>query len=130
MPPGFLVGNRRAVGPGRPPIGERAMTPAERQRKWRQDNPEQRTLVDRRAQLKLYGLTLEQYDALLAAQGGVCAICCKPSTIRLAVDHDHLTGRLRGLLCFRCNAGLGNFGDDTDALASAVAYLGKGRVQP
>lgn len=58
----------------------------------------------RRAQL---GVTLEQYDTLLAAQGGGCAICGNPpKTRRLATDHDHATGKVRGLLCHRCNRAL------------------------
>jgi hypothetical protein len=53
------------------------------------------------------GVTVEQYDAMLAAQGGGCAICgTKPKTRRLDVDHDHKTGRVRGLLCHRCNRAL------------------------
>lgn len=57
-----------------------------------------------------FRLTVEQYDAMLTAQNGVCAICCKPETRKgynLAVDHDHETGRVRGLLCKRCNRVLG-----------------------
>ncbi len=56
----------------------------------------------------VYGLELWQYDALLVAQGGVCAICLgAPDRQRLGVDHDHDTGRVRGLLCRRCNSQLG-----------------------
>lgn len=54
--------------------------------------------------LKKYGLTREQYDAILEFQGGRCAICRnEPKTRRLAVDHDHVTGQIRGLLCMNCN---------------------------
>jgi hypothetical protein len=66
----------------------------------------------RRAQLKaLYGITPEQYDSMLAAQGGHCALC--PAVrgdrrcARLHVDHNHVTGKVRGLLCRDCNTGLG-----------------------
>jgi hypothetical protein len=56
---------------------------------------------------KQLGVTDEAYEALLAAQGGGCAICgAKPKTRRLHVDHDHKTGKVRGLLCHRCNRGL------------------------
>ena len=52
-----------------------------------------------------YGITQEQYDALLRSQGGKCGICkCLPGRKRLCVDHDHATGRIRGLLCVRCNS--------------------------
>ena len=58
------------------------------------------------------GLPLAEYDALLAAQGGGCAICGNaPKTRRLHVDHDHKTGKVRGLLCHRCNRALPNWVD-------------------
>ena len=78
-----------------------------------------------------YGLTIEAYEARLASQGGLCAICRRPEmalgnngeTKRMAVDHDHDTGRVRGLLCSRCNPGLGYFLSSTELLESALAYL-------
>lgn len=81
----------------------------------------------RTANLKKYGLTPEQYDAILSAQGGVCAIC-KTNWMRggyrhLDVDHDHTTGKVRGLLCGRCNRGLGYFKDNPQNLAAAIDYL-------
>lgn len=72
-----------------------------------------------------YGITLEQYDQMFNKQGGVCAICGRPPKIRrLAVDHDHKTGIVRGLLCFRCNYGLGFWKDDKQLLGAALTYLG------
>jgi hypothetical protein len=81
-----------------------------------------------RAIEKTYGLTIRQYNELLRLQGGACAICGKvPRSRRLAVDHDHVTGEVRGLLCasgdFGCNKGLGYFNDDVELLRRAVAYL-------
>jgi hypothetical protein len=72
---------------------------------------------------------------MVEAQGGLCAICFKPEVRRkedgtlraLAVDHDHVTGRIRKLLCHRCNLGLGHFDDDIMRLVSAVTYLGEHR---
>ena len=73
------------------------------QAKWRVENP-RGELAQR---IRKYGLTTEQYDELLVAQGGVCAVCAEPPARgRLHVDHDHGTGRIRGLLCRRCNTGL------------------------
>ncbi len=69
---------------------------------------------------KTYGLTSEQYDALLERQGGRCAICrARPKSKRLAVDHDHQTEEVRGLLCSRCNHDL--LGSAWDSLAMATA---------
>ena len=74
-----------------------------------------------------YGLSPEQYAALVAAQQGACAIC---QTVleegrNLHVDHDHTTGAVRGLLCDDCNFGLGKFKDDIEVLRVAVRYLQK-----
>ncbi len=86
---------------------------------------------------RVFGLTLEQYDALLAAQGGVCAICRKPEVsvdrrsgkpFALAVDHCHAAEKggkvkVRGLLCTGCNSILGRAGDDPALLRAAITYL-------
>ena len=71
-----------------------------------------------------YGITLDEYDAMLARQGGGCGICgSTPSgRISLHVDHDHGTGRIRGLLCFVCNSSLGEL-DDPDLLRAALRYV-------
>lgn len=83
---------------------------------------------NRRSRLKvLYGITLADYDAMLAAQSGLCAICSASEPGGNAnhwhVDHDHSTGQVRGLLCSRCNLGLGHFQDDPARLVSALDYL-------
>jgi hypothetical protein len=77
---------------------------------------------------RTFGITQAEYDAMLAAQGGGCAICGRTPREgkSLHVDHDHETGRIRGLLCFRCNGGLGQFAEDEDRLVAATAYLGRG----
>jgi hypothetical protein len=71
-----------------------------------------------------YGITIEQYDAMLEAQGGGCFICGRPprEDISLHVDHDHFTGEIRGILCFRCNNALADFQEDPILLAKAAAY--------
>jgi len=71
---------------------------------------------------------MEQYEALEAKQEGLCAVCGRPSMrgekrLRLSVDHDHVTGLVRGLVCNKCNLGLGYFCDDVDVLRAAAAYL-------
>ncbi|MDT3441697.1 endonuclease VII domain-containing protein [Pseudofrankia sp. BMG5.37] len=68
-----------------------------------------------------FGLTESQVDALVAAQGAACAVCrIRPPE---HVDHDHASGRIRGILCFTCNTGMGNFGDDPNRLLLAANYL-------
>lgn len=75
-----------------------------------------------------YGITLEDYGRLLINQGGGCAICHRSDAgvsdgRRLHVDHDHQTGRVRGLLCHSCNSLLGHARDQQDILRGAVRYL-------
>lgn len=67
-------------------------------------------------------ITVEQFQALVAAQNGRCALCGKVPP-KLHVDHCHDTGRVRALLCSTCNTGLGKFGDDPVRLEAAAAYL-------
>jgi hypothetical protein len=62
-----------------------------------------------------------------SAQDGRCAICFERPHERLCLDHDHATGQIRGLLCRRCNAGLGLFLDQPDRLTAAVTYLARAR---
>jgi hypothetical protein len=95
----------------------------ERQKLYREANPRR----IRSSHLKtVHGITLETYEMMLAAQGGVCAICLGPPDGRWGsyhVDHDHRTGVVRGLLCNSCNLGLGKFKDSITRLSSAQRYL-------
>jgi hypothetical protein len=81
-----------------------------------------------RSHLRDYGLTKADFRAFMVKQGGACAICEKPERSSrkgiLSVDHDHDTGRVRGLLCHACNVGLGHFRDDPALLARAAQYVG------
>lgn len=72
-----------------------------------------------------YGLSPEDYDRLYAVQGGRCYICRRATgrTRRLSVDHDHITGRVRGLLCRPCNTLLGHARDDAEFFIRAIEYL-------
>lgn len=78
---------------------------------------------DEQAMLRSYGLTWEAFELMMRRQSGKCAICLGRSG-RLIVDHDHVTGAVRGLLCNRCNAGLGQFQDSQSRLSAAINYLG------
>ena len=86
-----------------------------------------------------FGIGLREYRALEIAQGGVCAICGMPETKMQArnkngikskdslhVDHDHKTGNIRGLLCYRCNTGIGKLLDSPDILRRAADYIEMG----
>ncbi len=68
-----------------------------------------------------YGITARDADALLANQGGLCAICKVSPAVH--VDHDHETGAVRALLCFNCNGGLGQFKDNPEVLHAAAYYV-------
>src|SRR6266404_5471624 len=102
-----------------------------RTRKWKLANPDhQRTdaarKTKRNCRLKQYGLTVERYDEMLVSQGGVCAICGEPPEEKLLhVDHDHVTGKVRGLLHGSCNRALGMMRDSADLLRRAAAYIEK-----
>ena len=79
-----------------------------------------------------YGLTVEQYGRMLKTQNSCCAICNKPETasnqyglMRLAIDHGHTTGKIRGLLCQRCNQALGLMNEDAWVLEKAIEYLSR-----
>ena len=112
---------------------------SEAKARWRAANPEKNELTKyaRKYVLKRYGLTEESYDALLASQGGGCAICGllpEQDRRKLSVDHDHTCcpeklqscGRcVRGLLCSNCNTALGLMRDDPARLSAAIAYLSK-----
>ena len=76
--------------------------------------------------VKNYGITLEQYNAILQDQNECCAVCGRHASVfvkGLAVDHDHNTGQIRALLCSNCNTGLGNLGDDIEWVSKALQYL-------
>lgn len=94
----------------------------ERSKRFQERNPN----YHRNTNLRLnYNLSPEQYDAILTSQNGVCAICelsCS-SGRRLAVDHCHSTGVIRGLLCTNCNTGLGRYQDSSKLLRRAAQYL-------
>jgi hypothetical protein len=88
---------------------------------------ERRVETERKSRLAKLGVTIEEYDRLLARQGGVCAICRRdrPGKAKrmLAVDHCHRTGRVRGLLCMRCNTTLSAIGDSVSGIQRFIDYL-------
>ncbi len=91
--------------------------------KYRKNNPDK--IKDYKLR-KNYGITLDEYNIIFNRQEGKCCICGVHQdelTKILVVDHDHCTGKIRGLLCDKCNRGLGHFNDDIELLQKAVNYL-------
>jgi hypothetical protein len=89
------------------------------QKRWYKANPDK---VKNAALKRYYGITLEERNALLAKQNGTCPICKKKIT-RPCVDHDHATGRVRGIVHQKCNTGIGLLGDDVETLKRTIIYL-------
>ena len=114
---------------------------AEASRRWGERHPERKRAANaswyarNRARsrwaslLRSYGITASEYEVYLHRQGGVCAICHGPprgnsrNGLSLVVDHDHRTGRIRGLLCSVCNRTLGVFQEDSTILRRCIEYL-------
>lgn len=97
----------------------------EHSRNWSKRNPEKIRNITLNY---LYNISLDDYNKLLLEQNNVCAICSKENIVKnkpLAVDHCHTTGKVRGLLCYHCNDGLGKFKDNINSLNYAVKYLEK-----
>ena len=96
------------------------------QKEYAKKNSEKIKRVSRETHLKRkFNITTEQYETMLNNQGGVCYICqnlCDTGFF-LAVDHDHNTGIIRGLLCKNCNSGLGMFKDNQESMRRAIEYL-------
>jgi Recombination endonuclease VII len=98
-----------------------------RERQRRRSDPEFRARERARSSEKwrttTYGLTAEDYLRMLTVQNGACAICKQKSHEKLCVDHCHVTGKVRGLLCRKCNSGLGFYDDDSNRLREAGTYV-------
>lgn len=100
-----------------------------RDKAWRDANPDKTRVINRRAFLKRrFGVTPEWYEQKLASQGGCCAICKNAVSgdsrfDTFSIDHDHVTGAIRGLLCHSCNTTLGHANDDPERLVQMAEYL-------
>lgn len=94
---------------------------------WIANNPKAAAVTAKRKNLKWFGWNLELYEAALLSQNGGCKLCggVNKSGRSLAIDHHHVTGKFRGLLCYKCNVGLGMFDDSPSRLIAAAAYLKK-----
>lgn len=97
----------------------------------RQESPLRKSQRKRAQTLRQYGITEDQYQELHTRQNGVCAICLTNTITdsrngRLSIDHDHLTGRVRGLLCGLCNKAVGLLRDDPELARRVIVYLSGG----
>jgi len=117
------------------------MTPAERTKKWRQDNPDRakagrqkvyyanhaREKMSRRNSgfKRLYGINVAQRDDMITEQDGLCAACEGTFFSVPHIDHDHTTKKIRGILCSGCNQALGNIGESVPRLQALIAYVEK-----
>lgn len=99
-----------------------------RDKKYREQNKEKERIRARKNQIRLYGLTEEEYDKMFQHQKGCCLICgLHQDNFKKSfhIDHCHTTGKIRGLLCRNCNVGLGHFKDSIELLNKAIKYLNK-----
>lgn len=89
----------------------------------------EKKIINREKLLKTnYNMSLKQYNEIFVKQNGCCAICKKHQSelsITLAVDHNHETGKIRGLLCQNCNRALGHFQDNINTMQNAILYIKK-----
>ncbi|MEU6705761.1 endonuclease VII domain-containing protein [Streptomyces wuyuanensis] len=98
----------------------------EKNREWREKN---RNRIPGYYLKHAYGITFDEYQTMLMAQEGKCAICREPCKVhsRLSVDHCHETQEIRGLLCLRCNSAIGLLNEDPSRLRAAADYLARSR---
>ena len=121
---------KRYVEKNRERVNALARRPGRRAKSlaWRKANPDRMALYNLKRRLKRFGLTVEQYHAMVTAQNTRCAICQSESTKNAAspffrIDHCHATNTFRGLICDRCNIGLGAFQDRPSVMFAAAQYL-------
>lgn len=108
-----------------------------RHKEYRDSNKEKWRITQRNSAIKVkFGLSPEDYTAKLEDQGGVCYICRKPEVStwkgkvkHLAVDHCHKSGKIRDLLCVKCNKALGLVDDNIDLLKECIKYLQKHKIK-
>jgi Recombination endonuclease VII len=102
---------------------------AEWSEKWHTDEEfrEARKAAARLRRLRKYGLTPADYERLLREQDGLCAFCHRRPARGLVVDHCHATNKVRGLLCDKCNSGLGFFEDDAERMRTGAGYIDRAK---
>jgi hypothetical protein len=94
------------------------------QKTWKERHPEKRKLYTRNSRIRAYGIEPETYYEMLKQQGNSCAICNGTSKRAMSIDHDHKTGKVRGLLCDSCNLSLGHLEKEI-FVEKALQYIAK-----
>jgi hypothetical protein len=134
--------NQFEKSPNRRPFGLASLCiPCNKERKRKEKfnryhslSKEQRRVQNKKGNVRKFGISYEEYHAMLERQDNKCSICNKEETETnvvynhtkyLAIDHCHETGKIRGLLCSKCNKGIGMFKEDISILKSAISYLEK-----
>lgn len=93
---------------------------------YRETNKARLKEIKRNSKIRtLYGLEKEDFEKMVLLQDNKCAICSLSVEVNLCIDHCHVTGKVRGLLCKNCNLAIGNFKDDVELLQKAIKYLEK-----
>jgi len=121
-------GNKQATKSSREWRSRNKKSVIEASRRWQKKNPEKVKEYSRRRKLRQYGMSKSDFDVLFVSQNGLCAICSKELT-RPHIDHDHISGLVRGILCSSCNLMLGHAEDSTEVLMSAAKYLEASKCQ-
>jgi DNA-directed RNA polymerase subunit RPC12/RpoP len=103
---------------------------AKHMKSWQKRNPEKKSIIERRSRLKKYNITIDEYNNLLKKQNYSCAICGRKTSGRkdndnFAIDHDHNTQKVRGLLCMQCNTAIGKLKENIEYFNKAILYLQK-----
>jgi hypothetical protein len=124
---------RKTHRPGKP-VSQCTKCKVAYNKAYREKHREKVLEIERKSKLKMaYGITPEQYEHMLKKQDGKCAICStkKPGgrTKMFFIDHCHNNGNVRGLLCMRCNTGLGLFLDNPKFLLNAISYLKENSIE-
>ena len=109
----------------RPENRERILS---QKKEWRENNPDRVVVHKQNTRLKPYNLTEEEYKTKLIEQNYQCSICSTDITDKNHIDHCHKSGKVRGLLCRKCNIGLGMFNDNVECMEKAIEYVKRNNI--
>lgn len=109
---------------------EEVIESARKRDRARNKKPERIRWMKNKDLTRHFGITVEEFDRMVKEQNSLCAICRNPETwtrngklVDLSVDHNHVTGQVRGLLCYQCNTALGKLKESVEAMKSMISYV-------